>query len=213
MAKNPYYHDFVLFAEDSSDEKQPSIPYRNLSQRALQAENVYQKQMDNYNEMLQVGFDNWPQETVVGRDSLTWLPKDSLDRICAKLNHKKDDYVACTFHNEPPLSDFKNDEFPVAGSHTYMLRNLPMSMWKYVGNHEKDHHAVSSAKMTAVYDAYQNVDSSNMLNARSVLFNAIKKLDSVNKYMEKTDWLQRKNQGRLTIEKNIIMKKPFVKFC
>jgi len=154
MAKDPYSHDFILISEDSSEEKQPPIPYKTQTQRVLQAKSNYQKQMDNYSEMLQKAFDNWPQETVVGRDTLTWLSKDS---------------------------------------HTYMLKSLPMSMWEGIGNHEKDHHAVSSAKQTAAYDYFQNI----------FLWSDSKDLKSINDYMEDTDWLQRSPRGEFTIEKEL----------
>lgn len=203
MAKNSFFHNFLSSSNDSFEDYLPPVPHKIPTERAQKAEEVYQKQMDNYNKMLDEGLKNWPYQTVVGQDTLTWLSEDSLAKLCSKQNGEDGDYTACTFHNEPPIGEFAKSKLPIAGSRTYMSSNLPRSIWRDIANHEKDHHAVTSAKQTMMFDASHHLNQGKIPVQRNILRGAINNLNEFNDYIETTNWLQRNSLGKYLIKKRL----------
>lgn len=204
MADKRYTHEFIPSTGDSFWDDFFNNPMKILSPRQQNAELEYHKQIDNYNEMLEKGFENWPFETILGLDTLTWLSEDSLANVCEKRNGKQGDYTACTFHNEPPIKDFKNKELPTAGSHTYMSSLLPESIWKDVGNHEKDHHSATTAMQVLVHAAHQqNTPVHKIPSLNAYLQKEVKNLRDINDSTERTDWLQKNSLGKYLVQKRI----------
>lgn len=191
MTKKLYPFSFSQLSNLQEDDY-PRIPARieplNLKRRV---ERNYQKQMDNFNEMTSKAFHNYPHQTIVGKDTLTWLPQEDLNQICGELFGKSDDYVACTNHSVPTDDELASISFIPAGSNTYVLDSLPKPIWPSVFKHESDHHAITSAKHAMAYEATQQKDNVYFpIVLENIFLQKKESLDSINNAMDETDWFK-----------------------
>ncbi|MCQ2109284.1 MAG: hypothetical protein MJZ05_11050 [Fibrobacter sp.] len=80
---------------------------------------------------------------------------------------------------------------------------LPLNSIQDVGRHEKDHHAVTSAKQAIFFDAAHHENPGLLSKQRKILRNYVDDLNDLNEYMETTDWLGQTSLGKYIIKKRL----------